>query len=208
MSICAWCQVKACQKQDQSNRPAGCPMNNDQWLKEALEEYKRECNRRLAQIAAHTEKTGYCQWPRLQEIAEFSRSAGYRRLGLAFCIGLQREAKIVADYFRQQGFEVISAVCCVGGVEKETVGIAKQDKFNPGGFEAMCNPIGQAKLMNQERTDFNVVLGLCVGHDSLFFRYSEAPVTVLAAKDRVLGHNPLAAVYCAQSYYSKLYDKE
>ena len=44
-------------------------------------------------------------------------------------------------------------------------------------------------------------MGLCVGHDSLFFRHSEAPVTVLAVKDRVLGHNPLAAVYLADGYY-------
>ena len=33
----------------------------------------------------------------------------------------------------------------------------------------------------------NVLIGLCVGHDSLFFRFSEAPVTVLVAKDRVMG---------------------
>jgi uncharacterized metal-binding protein len=50
-------------------------------------------------------------------------------------------------------------------------------------------------------TDLNVLMGLCVGHDSLFFRHSAAPVTVLAVKDRVLGHNPLAAVYQADGYY-------
>ena len=34
----------------------------------------------------------------------------------------------------------------------------------------------------------------------------EAPVTVSAAKDRVLGHNPMAAIYLADSYYKeKLY---
>ena len=47
----------------------------------------------------------------------------------------------------------------------------------------------------------NVLLGLCVGHDSLFFKYTEAPCTVLAVKDRLLGHNPLAAVYNVDSYY-------
>jgi enoyl-CoA hydratase/carnithine racemase len=46
---------------------------------------------------------------------------------------------------------------------------------------------------DQQKTDFNVLLGLCVGHDSLFLKYAEAPCTVLAVKDRMLGHNPLAA---------------
>jgi uncharacterized metal-binding protein len=68
----------------------------------------------------------------------------------------------------------------------------------------MCNPIFQANCLNEEQTDFNVLLGLCVGHDSLFFKYAEAPTTVLAVKDRVTGHNPLAAIYLVDSYYRKL----
>jgi uncharacterized metal-binding protein len=47
-------------------------------------------------------------------------------------------------------------------------------------------------------------VGLCVGHDSLFFRHSEAPVTVLVAKDRVLAHNPAAGLYLSSSYYRRL----
>lgn len=31
-----------------------------------------------------------------------------------------------------------------------------------------------------------------------------APTTVLAVKDRVTGHNPLAAVYCSNAYYRRL----
>lgn len=205
MSICAWCKVKVCAKEDRSNQPQGCPMDKGEWLKEAISEYKQPENQKIAQTAAHVEKTGYCQWTRLQEIAEFAKFAGFSKLGLAFCSGLHQEARVVADYFKNQGFTVVSGVCCTGGIEKETVGIAKEDKFNPDGFEAMCNPIGQAKLCNENHTEFNVVLGLCVGHDSLFFKYSKAPTTVLAAKDRVLGHNPLAAVYCANSYYRKLH---
>ena len=52
--------------------------------------------------------------------------------------------------------------------------------------------------------DLNVVLGLCVGHDALFLKRATAFTTVLAAKDRVTGHNPLAAVYTVHSYYRKL----
>jgi uncharacterized metal-binding protein len=43
-----------------------------------------------------------------------------------------------------------------------------------------------------------------VGHDSLFFSFAEAPTTVLAVKDRVTGHNPLAAIYLSDTYYQKI----
>lgn len=34
--------------------------------------------------------------------------------------------------------------------------------------------------------------------------HSKAPVTVLVVKDRVLGHNPVAALYTAETYYRRL----
>jgi uncharacterized metal-binding protein len=129
---------------------------------------------------------------------------GYQRLGLAFCIGLAREAAAVAGIFEAQGFEVASVLCKTGRVEKERIGLNDSEKIYQGTAESMCNPILQAKLLNKAETDMNVLLGLCVGHDSLFFKYAQAPTTVLAVKDRVTGHNPLAAVYLAESYYRKL----
>ena len=71
-------------------------------------------------------------------------------------------------------------------------------------MDTMCNPILQALIVNDARTQLNVLLGLCVGHDSLFLRYAKAPATVLAVKDRVTGHNPLAAIYTSGSYYAWL----
>ncbi len=65
----------------------------------------------------------------------------------------------------------------------------------------MCNPIGQALVLNKEKTDLNIILGLCIGHDILFTQHSAAPVTTLAVKDRVLAHNPLGALY--SGYYLK-----
>jgi uncharacterized metal-binding protein len=89
-------------------------------------------------------------------------------------------------------------------VSKEKIGLTNEEKIYRGMDEPMCNPIYQAKLFNHENTDFNILLGLCVGHDSLFFRFVKSPTTVLAVKDRVTGHNPLAAVYLSESYYQKI----
>jgi uncharacterized metal-binding protein len=87
---------------------------------------------------------------------------------------------------------------------KESIGIRDDQKIRVGSFESMCNPIAQAFVLNDEKTEFNIVMGLCVGHDSLFLKYLNAACTVLAAKDRLLGHNPLAAIYTIDSYYRSL----
>ena len=121
---------------------------------------------------------------------------GYHKLGLAFCKGLRKEARIVADLLRAQGFEVVSVICKTGGISKEEVGIPEDVKIHPGEFEAMCNPIAQAKLLNEQHTDFNIEVGLCVGHDSMFYKYSDAMVTTLVAKDRVLAHNLWCHLLC------------
>lgn len=155
------------------------------------------------------ESEGYCRWTRIEEIMEFSRKCGFKNLGLAFCIGLRQEAKMVAEIFKANGFTVNSVVCKNCSISKETINIKESEKVRPGTYEPMCNPIGQAFFLNKAGTDLNIILGLCVGHDSLFIKYSRAPVTVLAVKDRVLGHNPLAAVYLSEGYYkNKLFKQK
>lgn len=150
----------------------------------------------------------YAVKPRIQETVEFAHKMGYQRLGLAFCGGLKHEGKIVSDILKTQGFEVASVMCKAGRTPKDLLGITEDQKVSPGQFEAMCSPIAQAKILNAANTDFNIILGLCVGHDSLMMRYSDALCTVLVAKDRVTGHNPLAAIQLHRSYYKKLKEEE
>jgi uncharacterized metal-binding protein len=88
------------------------------------------------------------------------------------------------------------------------MGLPEEKKVKPNEFEAMCNPLLQAELLNQAGTDFNVIIGLCVGHDTLFIKQSKAPVTYLIVKDRILGHNPAAALYTSNFYYKKLLEAD
>ena len=89
--------------------------------------------------------------------------------------------------------------CKNGSIPKEDIGLTDAQKVKPGKFEALCNPVAQGEMLNEHGCEFNVVLGLCIGHDSLFFKYSKALSTVLVAKDRVLGHNPVAALNLADN---------
>lgn len=131
----------------------------------------------------------------MEEIITFARKVGFNKIGLAFCIGLRREASQLNRILKDNSFEAISVTCKTGSVPKEHLGLKEEEKLKPNYFEAMCNPVAQAGLLNSQTTDLNVVLGLCVGHDALFIRYSNAPTTVPAAKDRALAYNPLGALY-------------
>lgn len=166
----------------------------------ALERYEEGRNKEIMIASAEVEYEGYCQWTRVQEIMEFARKINARKIGIANCIGLINEARIFARILRANGLEVYSVICKVAGKPKSSVGIPAVCE-NIGA--AMCNPILQARLLNNAQTDLNVVIGLCVGHDSLFYKYSDAYVTTLVTKDRVTGNNPAAALYTAQSYYKK-----
>ena len=166
----------------------------------ALERYAEERNHDVMVASAEVEYEGYCQWTRVQEIMEFARKIKAHKIGIANCIGLISEARIFARILRANGFEPYAVICKVEGRAKSSVGIPKEcERIG----SAMCNPILQARLLNRAHTDLNVVVGLCVGHDSLFYKYSDAYVTTLVTKDRVTGHNPVAALYTAQSYYKK-----
>ncbi len=195
MYTCASCTIHACKDPEHKDMPKNCPMRQEALVEEAKAEYQKPEVQKFFVTSSEIEHDGYCQWPRLKETMVFCKRMGYKKIGLGFCIGFAKEARIVADLFRNEGFTVVSAVCKSGGVDKTEAGIPDEKKLKPGQYEAMCNPILQAKLLNEQKTDFNIALGLCVGHDSLFYQYSEARVTTLVVKDRVLAHNPVGAIY-------------
>ncbi len=174
-------------------------------LAEAMAEYKKEEINRIAVSAAEVEADNYCKMTRLEETIEFAKKIDAKKIGIATCIGLLAESRTFAKILRSHGFEVYGSGCKGGTQKKVDIGIP--ERCNAVG-ENMCNPILQAKLLNAAHTDLNVLVGLCVGHDSLFYKYSDAPVTTLIAKDRVLGHNTVAAIYQSDKYYKKVYGKE
>jgi uncharacterized metal-binding protein len=147
------------------------------------------------------------KWTRVEDTMEFARRMNFVRLGIACCVGLAEEGKVLTDILESNGFEVTFVFCKTGGVPKEELKLKESEKVRPGTFEPICNPVAQALIMNKAKTELNLIVGLCVGHDSTFIKYSKAPVTVLVAKDRVLCHNPAGALYTARGYYkNKLYN--
>ena len=219
-SECAKCGIKEkiCQSPE-GQGPGFCPtLHRKEVIGKANEEYARPDILKFAHAASVQEAECYINRgvkpyvlhpmkPRVQEICEFAQKMGYERLGIAFCGGLPGEALSLTKILEAQGFEVVSISCKAGRTPKEQIGIKEEDKVRIGEFESMCSPIAQAMILNEEETDFNILVGLCVGHDSLFLKYSKTYCTVLVTKDRVLGHNPAAALYTSGSYYARMLRK-
>ena len=209
---CAYCpdKVRACRVGESAERgPGYCPTKVDQdGIDEAAGEYADDEIRHISQASAVVEAEGYCKWTRVQEIGEFAKRMGFKKIGIATCISFVDHAKVLSGILESHGFEVASVACKHGSIPKEELGLKDEEKIRPGNFEAICNPVGQAELLKRAGCELNVVLGLCVGHDSLFFKHAEGLTTVLVAKDRVLAHNPIGALNLADTYYSSLWGPE
>lgn len=188
---CAVCAAKNCAKLGQNCTGYKTDEITAKYTEEQL---------KIMSSAACTEGNFYNQLTRLEETRQFCEYMGYKKIGLAFCLGVRKEAYLVAKYL-SRFFEVESAICKVCGIAKSELGLAQ---IKPGARESMCNPVMQAELLDRAGTELNISMGLCVGHDALFNGASKAPVTVLVAKDRMLAHNPLGAVY--SGYWRKKLD--
>jgi uncharacterized metal-binding protein len=182
----------------------------------ALAEYDKPEVREFARLASVQEFQCYerlpdglrTKLPRIEELIQFARKCEYKRLGLAHCGGLAYEAGLLTEILENNGFVVVSVQCKSGAVPKERIGVRVDEKIAGSEmWETMCNPIAQAMIINKARVDMAIMLGLCIGHDTLFIKYCKVPLTVLAVKDRVLGHNPLAALYTSETYYRRLRNK-
>jgi len=223
---CARCPSKACENRGVKaegspptleKTPAFCPMKlMPEVYAAALSEYDKPGVKEFARLASVQESQCYERRPdglrtkltRIEELIQFARKNGYKRLGIAHCGGLAYEAGLLTDILEKNGFEVASVQCKTGAVPKERIGIKPEEKIaGPEMWETMCNPIVQAMIINRSKVDLAIMLGLCIGHDTLFIKYCEVPLTVLAVKDRVTGHNPLAALYTGETYYKRLRGK-
>jgi uncharacterized metal-binding protein len=206
---CAYCPpaVRACRQGEAEERgPGFCPSHVDpETQAHARAAYDDPETRRTARESSVVEAEGYCRWTRVEEIVQFAKRMGFRKIGIANCISFVDHAYVLSGILESHGFEVVSVACKNGNIPKEELGIADHEKIRPGQFEPLCNPVSQAELLNAHGCELNVVMGLCVGHDSLFFKHAQGLTTVLVAKDRVLGHNPVMALHLADTYYSRVW---
>jgi uncharacterized metal-binding protein len=185
---CARCDTKPCREGKDCSGLAA----------EVADKYENQYVQRIMRVASEVEAEYYMKKCRLEEVIEFAKRMNFKHLGIAFCIGLSNETKVLMDIL-EDSFTISSVCCAVCGISKDTFGLPQLDEQNK---ETMCNPIGQAEILNRQKTDLNLIVGLCIGHDIQFTNFSKAPVSTLVVKDRVLAHNPIGAIY--SRYYHRI----
>ena len=128
---------------------------------------------------------------RVEELAHYAHRRGMKRVGVAFCVSLLKESQRLASLLQDEGLETELICCRVGAVDYDEIGL---QKAHPERFAAICNPVAQAKLLNDRKVDLVAQVGLCVGHDLVLQEECEAPVTTLIVKDRALDHHTVNAL--------------
>ena len=204
---CVDCAKKSCKSKDSTDHPPFC------LTKKLTEEEKEEMCRlyrsdemiqKIAIASAETDGLFYGKLTRVEDTIEFAKRMGAKKIGIATCVGLLGESRTLAKILRRQGFEVYGVCCKLGATDKTCLGITEEQLASFKSGRMICNPILQAKTLNEVGTDLNILMGLCVGHDSLFIKHCTGYCTSLVVKDRVLGNNPVAALYTTTSFYKKL----
>ncbi len=202
--LCSYCPSKSCIFAELDKAPQFCPtVNRTELIEEAKSKLQDSENRKMACDVARTWKQ-LGKLTRGEETMMYAKLRDYQKLGLAFCVGLSDEARLLTNVLLNEGFEVIAVSCMCGSLCSDDVGLPEEDKIVAGFRQPMCNPIGQAMMLDAEECHLNILLGLCVGDDTLFIKHSKAPVTVLAVKDRVLANNPLGVLYTSRNPFSRM----
>lgn len=220
---CVKCAQPYCRMEDweASHLPDFCPMKHKgDVIERGMAQYQGEEAKEIYVNSTITEQRAYQVVrgrrmgvrPRILEIIKLSEMMDWKRIGVAFCSGLSNEAKRIVEIFEGASLDVYSVRCKCGGVDKTAFGVPKEHKISnlfgePDRFEAGCNPIVQAEILNSENLDLHIIVGLCIGHDIQFNSHSRAPTTTLIVKDRVTGHNPMASLYSGY-HHPRLWDEK
>lgn len=180
---CTTCEDKVCRKQQTS-------CERESFVKaEILEQYKETSHTEIVKAAAELVDHGKAgTLSRIQEIIEFAKSMNYQKLGIAYCYGMEQQAKAIETLLTDEWFDVSAVSCSVGGL--------KQSEVNTTSciHKVSCNPLGQAEQLNTEKVDLTLVVGICLGHDILLNRNLGMDFTTLVVKDRKFNHTPLMGI--------------
>ncbi len=197
---CLNCAGEACEYETGENPPQ-CVQGlvTDEMHAEVHDRYRDPENHRIMKAAIMTSER-CSNLTRVQETIEFAYRLGARKIGIATCTMLVEESRTLRKLLERAGFQVFGVACKVESNHRDDLDLVLEDGKRGS---VLCNPIMQARLLEQAGTDLNVVMGLCVGHDTLFYKHSHAPTTTLVTKDHITGNNACAGLYASKTVYRR-----
>lgn len=120
---------------------------------------------------------------RFRELVDYAQLSGFKKLGIANCYNVRDYADKLAEMLRNEGFEVVSLHCRASGLDGSMI---CDEMSGP-----CCDPLSQADYLNEQKTDFNVMVGLCLGHELIFQKHTAKPYTTFLVKDFATQHRTI-----------------
>ncbi len=191
-SACSTCATAASVKCDWSRMPDACPSRTRPALTHAPAAYLEPDRSALMRAADGLpfDEGGRLR-NRVEELVAFAKARGVDKVGVAFCVSLIREAQALGRVLEAEGLSAELVCCRVGAIDSQEIGLPKANPHRPA---AICNPEGQARVLNAAKVGLVAQVGLCLGHDLVLQEACDAPVTTLVVKDRALDHAPVRAL--------------
>ena len=156
---CAQCEALKCWIPGRRGKfPAVCAMKKHKdlieettqkgWTDPEARRLNIACENLL--INGYDEQRG-AQWSRVEELLHFARDMKYQKIGIAFCVGLFKEAKILHNILEKNGFEAVSVNCMAGGISRKELEKKYSVRTCEFAGKIMCNPLMQAEVLNRDR---------------------------------------------------------
>lgn len=148
----------ACRGKNEEKYPSFCLTEHvDQALLDQVVQIYKDDEElgNIARVSACIEGEFYGRLTRVEETIEFIKRMGYKKIGIASCVGLMNETRIFAKILKANKIKYYTVGCKIGAVDKTEIGIPAEKKLNRGcGHESMCNPIMQARSILQRLLPF------------------------------------------------------
>ena len=145
---CTKCEFKGCRKH------TPCVDNSGQYV----DEYQSSESQPIVRAASELVDGGRAgTLNRLEEIVEYVKMRGCRKIGVAYCYSLEKEAVLLRKYLEDNALLPVMISCTVDGV--------RESDLDPGksGDSVSCNPIGQANALNSAQGGFYSAHGALSG---------------------------------------------
>ena len=111
---------------------------------------------------------------RANEVLEYAKKMNYKKLGVAVCYALLSECRLFINSLRENAIKCVVVVC---GPEASKTPSLNLDEIDS--YVVVCDPLSQAEILNSKKTDFNIIVGLCLGNDSLLVKNLNALSSIL-----------------------------
>ncbi len=127
-----------------------------------------------------------------EEIVSYARNIGAKKIGITSCSGFLKETREFILHLERHHLESYCVICNIGTPGKDAISLTRRVETDGDIYDANCNPALQAYLLDREKTELNVIIGLCAGNDSLFLRHSATPAAHLIINNPDSAVKPLS----------------